>query len=349
METPQKNSFVIQSSKPTLIGGSTAVPADAAQSPTSTGVKGALSKSQLVDEIARLKREKNAVILAHFYQEAAIQEIADYVADSLGLAQRGKGDSADIIVLAGVLFMGETAKILNPEKKVLVPDLNAGCSLSDNCPADDFATFIAAHPGHTVVTYVNCSAEVKALSDILCTSSNAVRVIESIPRDKPIIFAPDQHLGRYLIKKTGRPMVLWEGACMVHELFDAKGITKLKARYPEAEVIAHPECPEAVLDLADHVGSTSSLLNYAVKSPKKEFIVVTEAGILYQMQKSAPDKIFHAAPNGDHCDCAECPYMKMNSLEKIYRCLMDEQPEVLIPPDIRERALVPLERMLALG
>lgn len=304
----------------------------------------------LIDEINRLKSEKNAVIMAHFYQEAAIQEIADYVADSLGLAQRGKTEDAKIIVLAGVVFMGETAKILNPEKKVLVPDIKAGCSLADNCPADEFAAFKAQHPNHTVVTYVNCSVEVKALSDILCTSSNAVKVIESIPRDKPIIFAPDQHLGRYLIRKTGRDMVLWEGSCIVHELFDSKKIVQLKARHPEALVIAHPECPEAVLDIADHIGSTSSLIKFSKESPAQEFIVVTESGILHQMEKESPEKIFHPAPNSDEsCNCAECPFMKLNTMEKIYRCLRDEQPEILVPEDVREKALIPLERMLSIS
>jgi quinolinate synthase len=307
------------------------------------------TKNSIIQEIAALKKDKNAVILAHFYQEGEIQEIADCVADSLGLAQYGKKVDAQIIVLAGVLFMGETAKILSPEKKVLVPDLNAGCSLADNCPADQFKNFIAKHPNHTVVTYVNCSAEVKALSDILCTSSNAVKIIESIPKEQPIIFAPDKHLGSYLIKTTKRNMLLWDGACIVHDTFDAKKIVQLKAQHPEALVLAHPECPEAVLDLADHIGSTSSILNYSKQSTAEEFIVVTEAGILHQMQKSSPHKKFYAAPNSESCNCAECPFMRLNSLEKIRNCLRDETPEILIPEEIRVRALKPLDLMLSLS
>ncbi|MFN8390964.1 MAG: quinolinate synthase NadA [Bdellovibrionota bacterium] len=307
------------------------------------------SSSSLSEAILELKAKKNAVILSHYYQEGGIQDVADYVGDSLGLAQYGAKVNARIIVLAGVVFMAETAKILSPDKLVLCPDLNAGCSLADNCPADEFRAFKAKYPGHTVVTYVNCSAEVKALSDILCTSSNAVKIIESIPKDQPIIFGPDQHLGRYLIKKTGRDMVLWQGSCIVHETFDVKRITQLKARYPESLVIAHPECRDAVLSMADHIGSTSSLLKFTQESPAKEFIVVTEAGILHQMEKASPHKIFHAAPNAEHCNCAECPFMRLNSLEKIYRCLQNEQPQVRVPEEIRRLAVIPLERMLALS
>jgi quinolinate synthase len=307
------------------------------------------TNEELIDGIRKLKKEKNAVIYAHFYQEGPIQDIADYVADSLGLARKGAEESADIIVLAGVLFMGETAKILSPEKKVLVPDLEAGCSLADNCPASDFKKFIDAHPGHTVVSYVNCSAEVKGLSDILCTSSNAVKVIESIPKDRPIIFAPDKHLGSYLIKKSGRDMVLWDGACVVHESFDAKTIIQLKARHPEAKIIAHPECPENVLAIADHIGSTSSLLNFTKEDDAKEFIVVTESGIIHQMQKASPDKVFHAVANDDTCNCAECPFMRLNTLEKIYLCLQDEQPEVIIDEEVIKKAVIPLEKMLAIS
>ena len=308
------------------------------------------SSSTVISEIERLRREKNAVIMAHYYQEGEIQEIADYVGDSLGLAQQGRDTNADIIVLAGVVFMGETAKILNPEKKILVPDLKAGCSLADNCPGDKFGEFVKANPGHTVVTYVNSSVEVKALSDVLCTSSNAVRVIESIPPEQPILFAPDQHLGRYLQKKTGRKMLLWEGSCIVHELFDTKRIVQLQARHPEALVIAHPECPEAVLDLADHIGSTSSLLKFSQDSDAQEFIVVTESGIIHQMEKQSPNKKFYAAPAGDEsCNCAECPYMKLNTLEKIHACLRDEIPEIKVDTALQDEALRPLERMLALG
>ena len=316
----------------------------------STEEKGAAKNhSGIIERIFELKKKKNAVILAHYYQDGEIQDIADYIGDSLGLAQQGAKSDASIIILAGVVFMAETAKILSPEKKVLSPDLAAGCSLADNCPADKFGEFIKKYPDHTVVTYVNCSAEVKALSDILCTSSNAVKIINSIPKSKPILFAPDQHLGRYLIKQSGRDMVLWDGACMVHEQFDAKRIVKMKARHPEAVVIAHPECPEAVLAVADHIGSTSSLLNYAIKSDAREFIVVTEGGIIHQMQKSCPDKIFHPAQNNDHCNCAECPYMRLNSLEKIAACLENEAPEIFVPEEVRVRALIPLQRMLELS
>ncbi len=304
---------------------------------------------ELVDEIDRLRKEKNAVLMAHYYQEGAIQDIADYVGDSLGLAQQGKATEASIIVLAGVVFMGETAKILSPEKKVLVPDMKAGCSLADNCPEDEFAKFIANYPDHKVVTYVNSSVGVKALSDVLCTSTNAVKIIESFPKDQKILFAPDQHLGRYLIRKTGRDMVLWEGACMVHEMFDAKKIVQLQARNPAAQIIAHPECPESVLDIADHIGSTSSLLNYTKTADVDEFIVVTEAGIIHQMQKASPQKKFHATPNSETCNCAECPFMRLSSLEKIYLNLRDETPEILVPEAIQQRALEPLERMLALS
>ena len=302
--------------------------------------------ADLEGAISRLKREKNAVILAHYYQEGDIQDVADFVGDSLGLAQQGAKSDASIILLAGVVFMAETAKILSPEKKVLCPDLAAGCSLADNCPADRFAEFIQRYPDHTVVTYVNCSAEVKALSDILCTSSNAVKVINSIPKEKPILFAPDQHLGGYLNRVTGRNMVLWPGACIVHETFDAKKIVQMKARFPEAEVVAHPECPEAVLTLADHIGSTSSLLSYVQRSPKREFIVVTESGIIHQMKKSCPEKLFHAAENTEACNCAECPFMRLNTMEKLYRCLAQEQPEVHVPEEVRVKALIPLQRML---
>ncbi len=308
-----------------------------------------LTPGELIDGINRLKREKNAVIMAHYYQESEIQDIADYIGDSLGLAQEGAKTDADIIVLAGVLFMGETAKILNPEKKVLVPDLAAGCSLADNCPADKFSEFIAQYPDHTKVTYVNCSAEVKGLSDILCTSSNAVRIIESIPKETPILFSPDQHLGRYLIRKTGRDMVLWEGACIVHENFDAKNLVRLQARHPHAALIAHPECPEPVLDLADHIGSTSSLLKFAKESDAQEIIVVTESGIIHQMQKACPEKTFIAASNDEACNCAECPYMRLNTMHKIYACLLQENPEVVLEQEVIEKALIPLERMLALS
>jgi len=304
----------------------------------------------LVGAIQELKKKKRAVIMAHFYQEPAIQDIADYIGDSLGLAQNGEKSDAGIIVLAGVLFMGETAKILNPEKKVLVPDMAAGCSLADNCPADKYAEFIKDYPDHVKITYVNCSAEVKALSDILCTSSNALKIVDSVPREKSIVFAPDQHLGRYIMKKSGRELVLWQGACEVHETFDAKKIVQLTARHPGALVVAHPECPEAVLEFAQFIGSTNAMLKFVQQSPAKEFIVVTESGILHQMRKFCPEKTFHAAPNSeDSCGCANCPYMKRNTMEKIYLCLQNEAPEVLVSEDVRQRALIPIRRMLELS
>ncbi len=310
---------------------------------------GALLPKDLVQAVRELKKSKRAVILSHYYQESEIQEVADYVGDSLGLAQYGSKVEADIIVLAGVLFMAETAKILSPEKKVLCPDLAAGCSLADNCPADQFESFIKEHPGHTVVTYVNCRVQVKALSDILVTSSNAVKIIDSIPREQPILFAPDQHLGRYLIKKSGRDMVLWKGACIVHETFDAKKVVEMKARHPKALVIAHPECRESVLDYADHIGSTASLLKFTKDSPAEEFIVVTEAGIIHQMTKANPQKKYYPLPNSEVCSCAECPFMRLNTMEKIYCALRDERPEVTVDEAIRQKALVPLQRMLELS
>lgn len=303
----------------------------------------------LLKEIQDLKEEKNASILAHFYQEGEIQDIADVVADSLGLAQKGMASNCDVLLVAGVFFMGETAKILSPEKIVLVPDLAAGCSLADNCPAKEFKEFCDARPDHTVVTYVNCSAEVKALSDILCTSSNAVKIINSIPKDKKIIFAPDKHLGNYLKKMTGRDLVLWEGSCIVHENFEAKTLVKLKLQHPDAEILAHPECPMALLDMADHIGSTSALLKYATESDRSSFIVATEAGIIHQMERKCPEKKFIPLSNKAGCDCAECPYMRLNSLEKIRNALRDLTPRVEVPEDIRIKALVPLERMLALS
>ena len=298
-------------------------------------------------EIAALKREKKAVIMAHYYQRPEIQDIADYIGDSLGLAQQAAKQDAEIIVVAGVYFMGETAKILNPSRKVLVPDVDAGCSLADNCPAPEFRAFIAEHPGYVVVTYVNCTAEVKAMSDILCTSANAERVINSIPRGEKIIFAPDRHLGRFLMKKTGRDLVLWPGSCIVHENFDAKALIRLKARHPGAVVLAHPECPEQILDLADFIASTTGLLAHVEKSAAREFIVATEAGILHQMRKACPDKTFYLAETDEStCSCSECRYMKLNTLEKVRSCLAEERPEVTLPQEILEKALLPLSRML---
>jgi quinolinate synthase len=303
----------------------------------------------LFAEVERLKRELNAVILAHYYQDSEIQDLADFVGDSLQLSQQAKTTKAEVIVFAGVHFMAETAKILNPEKQVLLPDLRAGCSLSDTCPADRFAQFVADRPGHVVISYVNCSAAVKALSDILCTSSNAELVIRSVPPETPIIFAPDQNLGRYMEQKTGRKMVLWPGTCMVHDIFSEKKLVQLKVRYPDAPVAAHPECPEAVLAHADHIGSTSSILDFVTKSPAKRFIIVTEPGIIHQMQRACPDKEFIPAPPTSNCACNECPHMKLNTLEKLYLCMRDRRPEVVIDLEIQRRALVPLERMLEIS
>lgn len=302
-----------------------------------------------VEEIAKLKKSLNAVILAHYYQESEIQDIADFLGDSLQLAQAAQTTTAEVIVFAGVHFMAETAKVLNPEKQVLLPDLEAGCSLADDCPADRFSKFLTEYPDHVVVTYVNCSAEVKALSDILCTSSNAEKVIQSIPEEKKIVFAPDQHLGRYLMKKTGRDMVLWEGSCVVHETFSERELVKLKTRHPEAKVIAHPECPEAILQHASHIGSTSSLLKFASSDSAKQFIVVTEPGIIHQMQLNSPNKEFIAAPPENGCGCNNCPFMKLNTLEKLYKCMKDRTPEVTLSPDLIEKAKIPLERMLELS
>ena len=300
-------------------------------------------------EIERLKKEKNAVILAHYYQEPDIQDIADYIGDSLGLSQQAAKTDAEVIVFAGVHFMAETAKILSPHKKVLLPDLKAGCSLADRCPPEQFAQFKAKHPDHIVITYVNCSAAVKALSDIVCTSSNAVQIVESLPKDQKIIFAPDKNLGAYVAKKTGRDLVLWDGACMVHEIFSQQKIIKLKERYPKAQVIAHPECEESVLQLADYIGSTTGLLNYAVKSEYQEFIVATEAGILHQMQLSAPNKKFFPAPPDSACACNDCPHMKLNTLEKLYLCMEYGAPEIIVPADIIDKARLPIERMLEIS
>jgi quinolinate synthase len=300
-------------------------------------------------EIERLKKEKNAVVLAHYYQDADIQDVADYIGDSLGLAQQAEKTKADLIVFAGVHFMAETAKILNPDKKVVLPDLKAGCSLADSAPGYLFKAFKDKYPDHLVISYINCSAEVKALSDIICTSSNAEKIVESIPRDQPIIFAPDKNLGAYLVKKTGRDMVLWNGACQVHEIFSLEKITKLKVRFPNAKVIAHPECEEPVLRLADYIGSTTGLLNYTKKDSSMEYIVVTETGILHQMQLSSPQKTFMPAPPTNNCACNDCPHMKLNTLEKLYLCMEYEQPELLMDPVLMVAAKKPIERMLEIS
>jgi quinolinate synthase len=303
----------------------------------------------LFAEIARLKKAHNALILAHYYQEPDIQDIADVIGDSLALAQAAEKARAGVIVFCGVHFMAETAAILNPDTPVLLPDLSAGCSLSDSCPAPVFEAFLNAHPGHTVISYINCSAAVKALSDIICTSSNAERVVRSVPPGTPIVFAPDQQLGRYVIGKTGRDMVLWPGACSVHMMFSERQIVRLKAEHPDALVLAHPECDAGVLRLADHIASTTGLLDYATRSPAKAFIIATESGILHQMKKANPGKTFIPAPPDNGCSCNECPYMRLNTLEKVYRCLRDLQPVVSLPDALRERARVPLDRMLELS
>lgn len=303
----------------------------------------------LFEEIERLKKEKNAVLLAHYYQEADIQDVADYIGDSLGLAQQAEATEADIIVFAGVHFMAETAKILNPSKKVLLPDLNAGCSLSDSCPPPEFARFKAAHPDHLVISYINCSAGIKALSDIICTSSNAKLIVDSLPADQKIIFAPDRNLGGYINKVTGRNMLLWDGACMVHEIFSLEKIIRLKEQHPEAKLIAHPECEEPVLKIADFVGATSQLLKFVASDPAREFIVATETGILHQMQKDAPTKTLIPAPPENNCACNDCPHMKLNTLEKLYLCMKYETPEILMEETLRIQAKRPIDRMLALS
>jgi len=306
-------------------------------------------RTDLFAEIEKLKKQKNMVLLAHYYQEPDIQDVADYIGDSLGLAQQAAQTNAEIIVFAGVHFMAETAKILNPSKKVLLPDLRAGCSLADSAPGDLFAQFRAKYPNHLVISYINCSAEVKALSDIICTSGNAEKIIESVPADQPIIFAPDKNLGAYLSKKTGRNMVLWNGACMVHEIFSLEKITKLKIRHPKAKLIAHPECEEAILNIADFIGSTTQLLKFSKADPSMEYIVATETGILHQMQQNTPEKTFIPAPPNNSCACNDCPHMKLNTLEKLYLCMKYELPEITMNEKLRIAAKAPIERMLEIS
>jgi len=303
----------------------------------------------LFHEIETLKKEKNAIILAHYYQDADIQDVADYLGDSLGLAQQAEKTKADMIVFAGVHFMAETAKILNPGKKVVLPDLKAGCSLADSAPGYLFKAFREQHPDHIVISYINCSAEVKALSDIICTSSNAEKIVQSVPKDQKIIFAPDRNLGAYLIKKTGRDMLLWDGACMVHEIFSLEKITKLKIRHPKAKLIAHPECEDPILRLADFIGSTTGLLKYSQTDGAEEYIVATEAGILHQMQLASPQKTFIPAPPTNNCACNDCPHMKLNTLEKLYLCMKYEEPELLMDPALMVAARKPIERMLEIS
>ena len=297
-------------------------------------------------EIGKLKRSMNAVILAHYYQESEIQDVADFVGDSLALAQQAAKTEADVIVFCGVHFMAETAKILNPGKQVLLPDLKAGCSLSDRCPPGPFKAFKDKHPDAFVVSYVNCSAAVKALSDVICTSSNATKIVNQVPKDRKILFAPDQHLGRYVAKQTGREMVLWPGSCMVHEIFSEKHLIGLTTQHPEADVVAHPECEESVLRHAHYIGSTKGILDYVLASSKSKFIVVTEAGIIHQMEKQAPHKTFIPAPPDNGCACNECPHMRLNTLEKLYLCMRDRKPELQMHPGLREAAYAPLKRML---
>ena len=299
------------------------------------------------EEINRLRQEKNAVILAHYYQTGDIQDIADFVGDSLALAQWAAKTKADILVLCGVHFMGETAKIICPDKKVLVPDLAAGCSLADSCPADQFAQFVQAHPGHTVISYVNTTAAVKAVTDIVVTSTNARQIVESLPKDEPIIFGPDRNLGNYINSITGRHMLLWDGACHVHEQFSLEKILALKAQYPDAEVITHPECKRPVVEVSDFVGSTAALLKHTIKSPKTQFIVATESGVIHEMRKQSPNKEFIPAhPNDSTCACNECNFMRLNTMEKLYNCLKNETPEILVDPEVQQKAILPIRRML---
>ncbi len=303
----------------------------------------------LFAEIERLKKEKNAVLLAHYYQEADIQDVADYIGDSLGLAQQAEKTTADMIVFAGVHFMAETAKILNPTKKVVIPDWKAGCSLSDSCPPPLFKKFKEKNPDHAVISYINCSAGIKALSDVICTSSNAKVIVESFPKDRPIIFAPDKNLGAYINKVTGRKMLLWNGACMVHEIFSLEKITKLKLRHPNAKLIAHPECEDPILRMADFIGSTTGLLKFTQSDSSQEYIVATETGILHQMIKAAPNKTFIPAPPDNSCACNDCPHMKRNTLEKLYLCMEYEQPEIVMEEELRQAAKKPIDQMLEIS
>ena len=318
-------------------------------------VEGLVEESQvsalinLEEEVNRLKRDLNAVILAHYYQESDIQDVADFIGDSLQLSQQAAKTTADVIVFAGVHFMAETAKILNPSKQVLIPDLKAGCSLAEGCPPHLFRRFREKYPDHIVITYINCTAEIKAMSDIICTSSNAEKIINQIPPDQPIIFAPDQNLGRYLMKKTGRDMKLWSGICIVHELFSEKKLVQLKVLHPQAKVCAHPECEPRVLQHADYIGSTSGILNYVKQSSDSEFIIATEPGIIHQMEKACPGKTFIPAPPEGDCACNECPYMKLNTLEKVYLCMKNRAPEITLDEELRLRALRPIQRMLEMS
>ncbi len=305
--------------------------------------------SKKIDRLLRLKKERNAIILAHYYQDDIVQEIADFKGDSLVLAQVAKEVTNDVIVFCGVHFMAETAKILNPNKIVLLPDLNAGCSLADSAPAERFREWVEKYPDYVVVSYINCSTEVKAMSDIICTSSNALKIINSIPEDKKILFAPDKYLGRYLIRQTGRQMVLWNGSCQVHEQFSETKLIEIINQHPDAEVIAHPECPENILDYADFIGSTTALINHTKKSDKSEFIILTEPGVIYEMRKYSPNKTFLTVPNIDGCNCNNCPYMKLNTIDKIIDCLEKLEPQIMLDEKLRLKALRPLEKMLEIS
>jgi quinolinate synthase len=306
-------------------------------------------KLDLFEEIEKLKKGKNAIILAHYYQDPDIQDIADYIGDSLGLSQQAASTNADIILFAGVHFMAETAKILSPNKKVLLPDLKAGCSLADSCPTEEFKNFLEKHPDHLVISYINCTAEIKALTDIICTSSNAVKIVNSLPKDQKIIFAPDKNLGRYINKETGRNMLLWDGSCMVHEIFSLEKIIKLKAENPDAQLLVHPECEEEILDIADFIGSTTAILNFSKNSEKNTFIVATESGILHKMMQESPQKTFIPAPPNNACACNDCPHMKLNTLEKVYNCLKYELPEIVMEESLRLKAEKGIRRMLELS
>ncbi|MCP9496750.1 MAG: quinolinate synthase NadA [Pyrinomonadaceae bacterium MAG19_C2-C3] len=304
----------------------------------------------LIEEIKRLKHELNAVILAHYYQDDEIQDLADHVGDSLALAQAAANTDADVIVFCGVHFMAETAKIINPDKPVLLPDLDAGCSLADRCPADLYGEWLKQYPNHTVINYINSSAAVKALSDIIVTSSNAVDIVKQLPADQPIVFGPDRHLGRWVEGQTGKKMVLWNGFCIVHEQFNARRLAALKAEYPAAQIIAHPECEEAVLAQADFIGSTLALLKYVqTHTEQKQFIVATEVGILHQMKRARPDAEFLCSPPNSGCNCASCPYMRLNTIEKLYLCMRDRHPEIVMDEATRLRALLPVQRMLEMS
>jgi len=308
-----------------------------------------MENAKLIEKILEIKKEKNAVILAHYYQVAEIQDIADYIGDSLQLSQKAAETEADIIVFAGVHFMAETAKILSPSKKVLLPDMNAGCSLADSAPAEEFAAFVKKHPGHKVISYINCTAAVKTYTDVVCTSSNAVRIVESFPKDQKLIFAPDRNLGAYINGITGRNMLLWDGACEVHETIKTENILKLKAQHPDAKLIAHPECKQPVLILADFIGSTYAMLEFTAKDSSTKFIVATETGIIHQMQKLSPEKQFIIVPSDETCSCNDCPYMKLNTLEKLYLCMLHETTEIILTDDVMEKARKPIIRMLELS